>query len=97
MYLVVSYWEALPGHEGEMDAMAPQLLGLLRRQPGVVLAEGFKLGEKHVAACGYESQTAHQAIVDDPESEFNRALKERGEGVVARWLYSESGETFPHE
>ena len=97
MYLVVSYWEVLPGHEAEADAMAPQLLGLLRQQPGVALAEGFKINGKHVAVCGYESETAYHAIVDNPEGEFNRALREHGEGEIARWLSSERGETFPHE
>jgi hypothetical protein len=98
MYLVVSYWEALPGHEAEFDAAAPKLLGLLSRQPGVVLAEGIKIeGNRHVAVCGYESEAAQRAIVDNPDSEFNRTLREYGEGVVARWLYSERGETFPHQ
>ncbi|MDQ3813168.1 MAG: antibiotic biosynthesis monooxygenase [Armatimonadota bacterium] len=98
MYLVVSYWEALPGHEAEFDAVAPKMLGLLGSQPGVVLAEAFKSNaNKHVAVCGYESEAAHRAIVDDPQSEFNRALREHGEGQIARWLYSERGETFPHE
>lgn len=98
MHLVVSHWEALPGHEAEFDAAAPKLLSLLRKQPGVVLAEAFKHGEnRHVAVCGYESEAAQQAIVDNPDSVFNRALKEQGEGTVARWLSSESGDTFPHE
>jgi hypothetical protein len=98
MYLVVSYWEALPGHEAEFDAAGPKLLTLLSKQPGVLLAEGIKIeGNRHVAVCGYENEAAQSAIVDDPDSDFNRALREAGEGVVARWLYSESGETFPRE
>ena len=48
-YLVVSYWKALPGKEAEVDAIAPKMLGLLRRQPGVVLAEEFKSHDKYVA------------------------------------------------
>ena len=96
MHLVISYWEALPGHEEEFDAAAPKLLGLLTKQPGVLLAEGFRTGNRHVAVCGYENEAAQRAIVDDPDSVFNQALKEQGEGTVARWISSESGETFQH-
>jgi hypothetical protein len=98
MHLVVSRWEALPGHEEEFDIAGPKLLALLRKQPGVLMAEAFKVSDnQHIAVCGYESEAAQQAIVDDPDSVFNQALKEQGEGTVARWISSESGETFPHE
>jgi hypothetical protein len=98
MHLVVSHWEALAGHEAEFDVAGPKLLALLRQQPGVLMAEAFKVGSnRHVAVCGYESEAAQSAIVDDPDSVFNRALKEQGEGTVARWISSEGGETFPHE
>ena len=48
MYLVVSYWEPLPGREAEFEKNGPQVGAMLRQQPGVVFMEGFKSGKRVV-------------------------------------------------
>ena len=74
MFLVISYWEALPGKEAEFEAQGPATGDVLRRQPGVVLVEAFKSGGKYVVVHGYEDEAAYHAIVDNPDGEFGRTL-----------------------
>src|SRR5690242_673424 len=95
MYLVVSYWEAVPGREADFDRIGPQIGAVLRRQPGVVIVEVFKSGGKHVAVHGYQDEATYHAIVDDLNGAFVRAVNETGVEQVGRWLGSESGETLP--
>ncbi len=95
MYLVVSYWEAVPGREADFDRLGPQVGAVLRQQPGVMLVEVFKSGGKHVAVHGYQDEATYHAIVDNPDGAFVRAVTETHIEEAGRWLGSESGETLP--
>ena len=53
MYLVVSYWEPLPGREAEFEKNGPKVGAMLRQQPGVVFVEGFKSGKRVVSVHAY--------------------------------------------
>ena len=96
MYLVVSYWEVLPGHEEATRRVAPIVDSILRRQPGVVLVEAFESNGKYITVHGYESEAAYRAVLDNPMGEFNRAILEHRVEEMARWVSSERGETLPH-
>ena len=95
MYLVVSYWEPVPGREAEFDRVGPQVGALLRQQPGVVMMEVFKSGGKHVAVHGYQDEATYHAIVENPDGVFARAVAETHIEEFGRWLSSERGETLP--
>ncbi|HEX5322658.1 MAG TPA: hypothetical protein VFW40_02650 [Capsulimonadaceae bacterium] len=96
MYLVISTWEALPGHEAEFDRVGPMMASILRKQPGVVLVEGIKSGNRHIAVHGYRDEAAYRAAVEDPNSEFVRAANSHGIEKSGRWIGSERGVSFPH-
>ncbi|HZT44510.1 MAG TPA: hypothetical protein VFA07_20260 [Chthonomonadaceae bacterium] len=95
MYLVVSYWEPVPGREADFDRIGPQVGAVLRQQPGVMLVEVFKSGNKHVAVHGYQDEATYHAIVDNSSGAFVRAVTETRFEEVGRWLGSERGETLP--
>jgi len=97
MFMVVSYWEPLPGKEAEFDKVSPKVTAILRQQPGVVMIEGFNSGKKRVAIHAYKHEAAYKAVVDNPNGTFARALKEHRLEELARWLGSERGETLPHQ
>ena len=96
MYLVISYWELLPGHETEAERVVPVVHGILRRQPGVLMAEAFQCDGKFITVHGYASETMYRHVLDNPRSEFNQALLDFRVQEKARWLHSERGETMPH-
>src|SRR6185436_2981089 len=89
LYLVISYWELLPGHEAEADRVVPVVHGLLRRQPGVLLAEAFRCDGKFITVHGYENETMYQRVLDNPNSGFNQALLDFRIQEKTRWLHSE--------
>lgn len=96
MYLVISRWEALPGREAEFDRIGPILSAILRKQEGVLLVEAIKCGNGHIAVHGYRDEATYRAIVDNPNSEFSKALVANDADGIARWVSSDRGHTFPH-
>ena len=97
MYIVVSYWESLPGREEEFNKIGRKMGALMRRQPGVTLLETFKSGNKYVMVHGYKDEPTYRALVQDPKGFFARAAAEHKIDEIARWLSSERGEPLSYE
>jgi heme-degrading monooxygenase HmoA len=97
MFMVVSYWEPLPGKEAEFEKTGPKVAAILRKQPGVVMVEGFKSGKKLVSVHAYKDEATYRAVVDNPNGPFAKAAKQYALEEIGRWLSSERGATIPHE
>ncbi|HEY3267829.1 MAG TPA: hypothetical protein VGM37_12940 [Armatimonadota bacterium] len=95
MFLVVSHWEALPGHEAQAEQAGAAVRDVLQRQPGVELVAAFWNGARITAVHGYRDAAAYTAVVDDPAGEFQKALDRTQMEQHARWIDSERGETMP--
>ena len=96
MFLVVSYWEPLPGKEAEFDKIGQQVSSKLREQPGVVMVETIKSEGKHVSVHGYSDESTYQKLIHDPNSEFNKWVEQYNVDQIGKWVRSERGETRPH-
>lgn len=97
MYLVISQWEPLPGQEAQFETLSRKLAATLRKQKGVLLLETITVGKGHFTVHGYRDETTYRALVDNPKSEFSKALQEHDIEKVARWIGSQRGQTLPHE
>lgn len=95
MYLVISAWEPLPGKEQPFMELGNRIGAMLKRQPGVLLLEVFLSGGKAMSVHGYADEATYRRLVDDPDGPFARAVADSNLETVARWLYSERGETVP--
>ena len=95
MYLVVSYWQPFAGKESQFEEAGMRIGSVLRKQPGVLLLEEFKSDEKYVSVHGYRDEKTYRKLIDDPSSEFNKALKQHKIDDIAEWVSSERGETVP--
>lgn len=97
MYMVVSYWEPLPGKEADAQLRSGGVAETLRRQPGVEFLERFQSEDgKYIAVVVYRDEETYHRLIDDPDGEFVRAAAASGIEQTARWVRSERGETLPH-
>jgi heme-degrading monooxygenase HmoA len=96
MYLVVSKWEPIPGHEQEFERVGTQMRAVLSAQPGAEVIEAFETDGKVVVVHGYRDEAAYNAIINDPNGPFQHAMAEMKLEDHARWLSSEKGTTRPH-
>ena len=95
MYMVVSRWEVLPGHENEVEGRGSAVRQVLRSQPEIKLMESFRTDDGGmVAVIGYESKEAYDRIINDPSGPFQKALSEQGLENHTRWVRSERGESM---
>jgi hypothetical protein len=95
MYLVVSYWEPKSGKESQFEEAGMRVGSVLRKQPGVLLLEEFKSDQTYVSVHGYRDEKTYRKLIDDPNGEFNKALKQYKIEDLATWVNSERGETIP--
>lgn len=97
MYIVVSRWEPLPGKEEEFEAKGKIMRSLLSAVPGVKMVEGFRdESGGSIAVVAYESKSAYDRIVNDPQGPFVKAATEQKLEETAKWIRSERGESIPH-
>lgn len=93
MYLVVSTWEVIPGHEDAAKETGSQMRGMLRSLAGVEFMEGFESGGKVIVVHGYTDEATYNGIINNPDGEFARAAEENKIEDHLRWLGSERGNT----
>jgi quinol monooxygenase YgiN len=94
MFLVVSEWKAKPGKEAEFERAGKQAATRLRKQPGVLLLEIFRSGDRHVSVHGYQDEATYRKLIDDPQGAFARSQEELGIEKVGEWIGSQRGETL---
>jgi len=93
MYLVVSKWECLAGHEAEFRRNAVVMRNLLKKQPEVKLLESIATdGGGSVVVMGYRDEASYKSLIEDPKGVFAKALAEHKLEDHGRWLWSERGE-----
>jgi hypothetical protein len=92
MYIVVSKWEPLPGHESQFRQSGEVMQPFMRSQPGVEFIESFKASDNTVTVIhAYTDEDAYNRIVNDPNGEFQRRLEQAGSEKHAKWISSERG------
>jgi hypothetical protein len=92
MFLVVSHWEVVPGHEEQAIATGAKMRDILRKQPGVEFINGFSIGDgKLVAVHVYRDEAAYNAIISDPDGPFAKAAAANELEEHMRWIGSERG------
>lgn len=94
MYLVVSQWEALPGHEEEFETIGLEVGAVLGSLPGVEFLRSFQAESGRIVAVhGYTDEATYNKIVNNPESPFIKAIQEKQLESHGRWISSERGVT----
>lgn len=92
MFIVLSRWEALPGHETEWHEMSQDIGATLRAVPGVEFLHRFENDEGQlVVMMGYSDEATYHALVDDSNGAVVRAMADSNIESVARWISSERG------
>ena len=95
MFLVVSQWEAIPGHEEQFEAAGLAIGPILASLPGVEFLKSFKAESgKVVVVHGYTDEAAYHNVVNNPESPFIKAIQENELEKHARWIGSDRGVTI---
>jgi hypothetical protein len=95
MYLVVSQWEAIPGHEEQMEKIGHSMRELLAAQKGVDLLKTFQAEDgKTVVILGYADRATYDNIINNPDGPFIRGLQEYHLEDHARWISSQRGEAI---
>jgi len=94
MYLVVSEWEAKPGKEAEFEQAGEAVAARLQEQPGVVLFERFKSGDRYISIHGYEDEATYRKLIDDPGGVFTQAATEQRLEEFGSWVRSERGKAI---
>ncbi|HEY0868625.1 MAG TPA: antibiotic biosynthesis monooxygenase [Fimbriimonas sp.] len=97
MYIVVSRWEPVPGHQAEFEAGGEKMHAFMREQPGIEFFDSFMSENGQVVVIhAYRDRETYDRLINAPDSAFNRKLKEVNLEQHSRWLGSERGETrFP--
>lgn len=94
MYMVVSKWEALPGHENDWRQQADATRQKLLAIPGVEFSHRFVNEQGQVVvAMAYTDEATYRRLVDDPNGAVAKAMAESNIESYARWISSERGET----
>jgi hypothetical protein len=96
MYLVVSHWKAIPGHEDEFETIGHKVRAIMSAQPGTLFFEAFKFDGKHVVIHGYTDEVSYNSLVNDPNGPFANAIADLKLEDHATWLGSERGTAIPH-
>ena len=94
MYLVVSRWKANPGKETQFEENGAKVGALLRKLPGVVMVEEFADEGQYVSVHGYKDESTYRKLIDDPNGQFNQALKQYKVEEYGKWISSERGTTI---
>lgn len=93
MYLVVSKWERIPGHEAEFKRSTVQMRELLKEHPDVKLLESFSNDKgESVVVMGYQDEASYKSVVHDPNCLFAKAAAEHDLEKHGRWVWSERGQ-----
>ena len=94
MYLVVSQWEALPGHDEEFERIGLEVGAVLGSLPGVEFLKSFQAESGRIVAVhGYADEATYNSIVNNPESPFIKAIQEKQLESHGRWISSDRGVT----
>jgi len=94
MYLVVSQWEALPGHEEEFERVGLEVGDILGSLPGVEFLKSFQAESGRIVAVhGYTNEATYNDIVNNPESPFIKAIQDKQLESHGKWISSERGVT----
>jgi hypothetical protein len=92
MFLVISHWEIVPGHEEQAAAARIKMRDVMREQPGVEYINGFALTDgKLVAVHIYKDEAAYNAIVNNTDGPFAKAAASSNLEEHMRWISSERG------
>jgi len=94
MYLVVTRWEPIAGHEREFEEAGRRVGSILRQQPGMSYLEGFRSGNQVVIVHGYRDEATYESLVKDPNGAFARAHAENRVEEFVRFVSSDGGETL---
>jgi hypothetical protein len=97
MYLIVSHWQAIPGHEKQFEETGHKMRAMLRKQPGTKFFEAFPSGDQLVVVHGYSDESSYTAVISDPDGPFVKALEEYKLEDHAKWLGSEKGTTVVYD
>ena len=93
MYMVVSRWKALPGHEDEFEQIGRSTRDKLSGIPGVEFLKAFDAGDYKVVIHGYADEPTYHKLVDDPNGAIAQAMKDENVEGVGEWIGSDRGET----
>jgi hypothetical protein len=92
MYIVVSHWEVIPGHEEAAGKARTAMRAVMSAQPGVEFMNGFTSDDgKLVAVHAYKDEAAYKQITGDPNGAFAKAAEENQLEQHMRWLGSQRG------
>ena len=95
MYIVVSEWEVVPGHDSEFRQISSQMRAAMRATAGVHEVLSFEdESERKFAVVVYDDRAAYDRIVNDPNGPFAKAAAEKGIDQHARWVGSFRGDTL---
>ncbi|MBX7135975.1 MAG: hypothetical protein K1X67_25175 [Fimbriimonadaceae bacterium] len=95
MYMVVSKWGIVAGHEAEVAEKGRAVRDVLRRQPGVQFVYEFKNEDGvFVAVIAYDDEAAYKRIIQDPNGAFMQAVSQYRLEEHAVWVGSERGEAI---
>ena len=92
MYLVVSHWQVVPGHQQQASA-GHAMRNLLRAQDGVTFIESFDSDGKIVVVHGYKDEATYNHIVSDTSGVFEKAALDNRLEEHLKWMGSERGTT----
>lgn len=94
MYIVVSKWGVVEGHEAEVDQRGRKVRDLLRSTSGVEFVHGFVNQDGvFVAIIGYADEASYKRVVGDSKGPYAKAVGESGLLEHAVWVGSDRGES----
>ena len=95
MYMVVSKWGIVAGHEAQVAEQGRSVRDVLRRQPGVQFVKEFTNEDGVlVAVIGYDDEATYRRVIHDPNSAFMQAIAQYRLEEHAVWVGSDRGEAL---
>ncbi|HET6645188.1 MAG TPA: hypothetical protein VFG65_06795 [Fimbriimonadales bacterium] len=94
MYMVVSRWKALPGHEEEFEQVGRNTRDKLTGIQGIEFMKAFDAGDHKVVIHGYTDEPTYRKLVDDPNGAIAQAMKDTNIESVGEWMGSDRGESI---
>ncbi len=92
MYIVVSKWEVVPGHEDVIEEKGTRMVEIVTGWPEVEFFHNLRTEDGGVLAIiGYRSEGDYHRLFE-PNGRFETAAKETGIENDATWKWSERGE-----